>query len=90
MKKEEAVAKIREYGDATITFRGVESGKMKYHVCTLDFDNDYIRSKPCRAVEAADTILTFSWDADAYRQIRPAQITSIKPLKDSLQERKHG
>ena len=62
MKKEELKAKLEEAGDAVITYRSQNSRKLKYNVCTLDFDNKYIQSKKNRAKESADTVLLFCWD----------------------------
>ena len=90
MTKDELINAVLEYGDATITYRSTESNKLKYNVCTLDFSNDYIQTKPNRAKETEDTVLLFCWDADAYRLLRPNRITSVVPLSVSLKERKNG
>ena len=37
MKKEELARLVNEYGDAVISYRSENSGKLKYNVCTLDF-----------------------------------------------------
>lgn len=90
MTKDEVIELISEYGDATITYRSLESKKLKYNVCTLDFSNEYIQSKSNRARETDDTVLLFCWDSDSFRLMRPANITSIVPLSASLKERKNG
>jgi hypothetical protein len=90
MTKDEAINLIKEYGDATITYRSQESKKLKYNVCTLDFSTDYIQEKSNRARETDDTVLLFCWDADAFRLIRPESITSIVPLSNSLKGRNNG
>jgi hypothetical protein len=90
MTKDELIHAVREAGDATITYRSLESKKLKYNVCTLDFSNDYIKTKSNRAKETDDTVLLFCWDSDSFRLIRPTSITSVVPLSASLKERNHG
>ena len=87
MTKDELINLVKEYGDATITYRSLESKKLKYNVCTLDFSNEYIASKSNRARETEDTVLLFCWDSDSFRLIRPASITSVHPLAASLKDR---
>jgi hypothetical protein len=90
MTKDELINAVRDYGDATITYRSLESKKLKYNVCTLDFSNEYIQTKSNRARETDDTVLLFCWDADSFRLIRPSSITSVVPLSSSLKEKAHG
>lgn len=90
MTKDELRAKVLECGDATITYRSAESRKLKYNVCTLDFDNPYIRRKQNRAQETDDTLLAFCWDVDAYRLLKADNVTSVVPLSSALKERAHG
>lgn len=90
MTKDELIYIVRESGDATITYRSLESKKLKYNVCTLDFSNEYIQTKSNRAKETEDTVLLFCWDSDSFRLIRPSSITSVVPLSASLKERKDG
>ena len=90
MTKEDLINAVREYGDATITYRSLESKKLKYNVCTLDFSNDYIQTKSNRAKETDDSVLLFCWDADSFRLIRPSSVTSVVPLATSLKERANG
>lgn len=87
MTKDELINAVREFGDATITYRSLESKKLKYNVCTLDFSNEYIKTKSNRAKETEDTVLLFCWDSDSFRLIRPNSITSVVPLSASLKER---
>jgi hypothetical protein len=84
LNKDELINTVKEYGDATITYRSQESRKVKYNVCTLDFDNEYIKNKQNRAKETEDTVLMFCWDIDAYRLLKIANITSVRPLAESL------
>jgi hypothetical protein len=84
MKKEELKTKLLEYGDAIITYRSVNSKKQKYNVCTLDFDNDYIRSKRNRAEEDEESLLMFCWDCDSYRLMKVKNVKSIVPLSKIL------
>jgi hypothetical protein len=84
MKKDRLKMAIEEYGDAIITYRSSNSNKLKYNVCTLDFDNDFIQSKNNRAEETEDTLLMFCWDTESYRLMKPAQVTSVVPLSSIL------
>lgn len=90
MTKDELINAVKEYGDATITYRSLESKKLKYNVCTLDFSNEYIQTKSNRAKETEDTVLLFCWDSDSFRLIRPSSITSVLPLSASLKGRDNG
>jgi len=84
MKKEELKSLLNEYGDAVITYRSPNSNKVKYNVCTIDFDNNYIQNKSNRAKETSDTLLMFCWDTDSYRLMNPDNITSVVPLSSIL------
>ena len=84
MKKDEFKDSVKDCGDAVITYRGTNSRKIKYNVCTLDFDNKYIQNKKNRAREANDTVLLFCWDTDSYRLLKPADVTSVVPLSTIL------
>ena len=84
MRKQEVTALLNEYGDAVITYRSENSNKLKYNVCTMDFTTPYIKAKKNRAKENKNTILTFCWDTDSYRLLRPANIVSIVPLSSIL------
>ena len=84
MKNDEFKTQVKNCGDAVITYRSTNSRKIKYNVCTLDFDNKYIQSKKNRAKEAKDTVLLFCWDTDSYRLLRPENVTSIVPLSAML------
>jgi hypothetical protein len=90
MTKDELISAVRDCGDATITYRSLESKKLKYNVCTLDFSNEYIQTKSNRARETEDSVLLFCWDADSFRLIRPSSVTSVVPLSSSLKERANG
>ena len=85
MKKEELAQLVHEYGDAIITYRSENSKKLKYNVCTVDFSTDYIQGKRNRAKESSDTLLTFCWDTDSYRLLKPESVTSVVPLSSILQ-----
>ena len=84
MKKEELIALVKEYGDATIDYRSKVSKKLKYNVCTLDFDTPYIQNKKNRAKETEDTLLLYCWDTDSYRLISPSSVTKVWPLSATL------
>lgn len=84
MTKEEFIAKVEECGDAIITYRSQNSNRLKYNVCTLDFNNDYIQTKRNRAKPSDDQVLLFCWDTDSYRLLTPENVTSIVPLSAVL------
>jgi len=75
---------VREYGDVIITFRSLNSNRLKYNVCTTDFDCEYIQQKKNKAVEDEDTLLMFCWDTDTFRLIRPSKVTDVIPLSVAL------
>ena len=79
---------VDEYVDAVITYRSTNSKKLKYNVCTLDFDNKYIQTKKNRAKESNDTVLLFCWDTDSYRLLKPSNVTHIVTLQSILRNRK--
>lgn len=90
MNKQDLINLVEEYGDAIITYRSVQSKKLKYNVCTLDFSTKYISdNKVNKARETEDTVLMFCWDSDSFRLIRPATVTSVIPLS-SIQKGKNG
>jgi hypothetical protein len=84
VKKEELVRLLRDYGDAVITYRSQNSRKLKYNVCTLDFDTPHIQNKRNRAKESDSTLLTFCWDTNSYRLLVPNAVTSVVPLASIL------
>lgn len=84
MTKEELKTLLEEYGDATITYRSANSNKLKYNVCTTDFNNDYIQSKSNRSVETDNTVLMFCWDCDSFRLLKPENVKSVVPLSSIL------
>lgn len=90
MTKEELIAKVKDCGDAIINYRSAESNKLKYNVCTLDFDNPHIQEKQNRAKESDDSVLMFCWDVDAYRLLKAANVTSVVPLSNALKDGKNG
>ena len=85
MKKEELADLVNEYGDAIITYRSENSGKLKYNECTLDFSTPYIQKKKNRAKESPETLLLFCWDTDSYRLLKPDNVTSVVGLASVLQ-----
>ena len=88
MKKDEFLRTVSDCGDAIITYRSTNSRKLKYNVCTLDFDNKYIQSKKNRAKETPDSVLLFCWDTDSYRLLQPKNLTSIQPLSSILRNKR--
>ena len=88
MKKAEFIRTVTDCGDAVITYRSTNSRKLKYNVCTLDFNNKYIQSKKNRAKETNDTVLLFCWDTDSYRLLMPKNVTNIQPLSSILRNKR--
>jgi hypothetical protein len=88
VKKEEFIRTVSDCGDAIITYRSTNSRKLKYNVCTLDFDNKYIQSKKNRAKETGDSVLLFCWDTDSYRLLQPKNVTGIQPLSSILRNKR--
>jgi len=84
MKKEDFVRKLDDAGDAIVTYRSQNSRRLKYNVCTSDFDNKYIQSKRNRAKPNNKQLLLFCWDTDSYRLLVPDNVTSIVPLSRIL------
>ena len=87
MKKDEFRNSVENCGDAVITYKSTVSRKIKYNVCTLDFNNRYIQNKKNRARESNDTVLLFCWDTDSYRLLKPKDVTSIVPLSSILKNK---
>ena len=58
MKKDDFIRQVERCGDAIITYRSQNSRRLKYNVCTLDFDNKYIQSKRNRAKPNANQVAT--------------------------------
>jgi hypothetical protein len=88
VKKQDFISQVKNCGDAIITYRSTNSRKLKYNVCTLDFDNKYIQSKKNRAKETADSVLLFGWDTDSYRLLLPKNVTNIQPLSSILRNKR--
>ena len=88
MKKQDFISQVKNCGDAIITYRSTNSRKLKYNVCTLDFDNKYIQSKRNRAKETKDSVLLFCWDTDSYRLLLPKNVTNIQPLSSVLRNKR--
>jgi len=88
VKKDEFLRTVSDCGDAIITYRSTNRKKLKYNVCTLDFDNKYIQSKKNRAKETPDSVLLFCWDTDSYRLLQPKNVTSIQPLSSILRNKR--
>lgn len=84
MTKDELKKVVLDAGDAIITFRSLHSKKLKYNVCTLDFENNYISTKSNKSKETEDTLLMFCWDTDTFRLIRPENVTSVVPISKIL------
>ena len=80
MKKDDFIRSVDNAGDAIITYRSQNSRRLKYNVCTHDFDNKYIQSKRNRAKPNQRQVLLFCWDTDSYRLLQPENVTSIVPL----------
>ena len=84
MRKDDFTDNVKKCGDAIITYRSQNSRRLKYNVCTMDFDNRYIQSKRNRARPNQHQVLLFCWDTDSYRLLIPENVTSIVPLQAIL------
>lgn len=84
MTKTELRKLLVKHDDCIITYRSLNSNKLKYNVCTLDFSCEHIKKKTNKTKESTETLLTFCWDTDTFRLIRPSQVTSIVPLSKVL------
>ena len=87
MRKEDFTENVKKCGDAVITYRSQNSRRLKYNVCTMDFDNRYIQSKRNRARPNQHQVLLFCWDTDSYRLLIPENVTSIVPLQAILRNK---
>jgi hypothetical protein len=90
MMKSQFLDKMREAGDAIITYRSPVSKKLKYNVCTLDFNScEYIKEKNQKKsiTVKKECILLFCWDTDSFRQINISAVTNIQPLGTVLRNR---
>ena len=87
MRKEDFTENVKKCGDAVITYRSQNSRRLKYNVCTMDFDNRYIQSKLNRAKTNRHQVLLFCWDTDSYRLLKPKDVTSIVPLSTILKNK---
>ena len=72
MKKDDFTKIVNDAGDAIITYRSQNSRRLKYNVCTMDFDNKYIQSKKNRARPNNNQVLLFCWDTDSFRLFNQA------------------
>jgi hypothetical protein len=87
MRKDDFTDNVKKCGDAIITYRSQNSRRLKYNVCTMDFDNRYIQSKRNRARPNQHQVLLFCWDTDSYRLLIPENVTSIVPLQAILRNK---
>lgn len=83
MRKEQIRKKLIENGDSIVNYRSINSKKVKYVVCTVDFDNEYIKSKKMPK-EQKDRILVFCWDSDNFKQLNTNIVTSVEALRDAI------
>lgn len=72
-------------GDSTVTYRSSQSNKLRYCVCTTDFNNPHIRrfAKPISEVKENE-VLVFCWDSDSFRKLNAEATTSVVPLANTL------
>ena len=85
MRKEQIRRSLEKYGESIVNYRSVNSKKLKYVVCTRDFDNEYIQSKS-QPREQDDRVLVFCWDSDTFKQLNTSLVTSIEPLNKVIRE----
>lgn len=89
MKIETFKQKMYEAGDAYVYYVSLVSNKQKYHICTLELDNNqYINNKlaqrPSMASPKDGSIRAFCWDLDDFKNIEVSTVTSIVPLSAML------
>jgi hypothetical protein len=91
MVKDLVLTKMDIAGDAIITYRSPVSKKLKYNVCTLEFDSCvYIQEKNKKKninVKEGHMLL-FCWDTDSFRQINITAVTNVQPLGTILRNRR--
>jgi len=83
MKKEQIRNIIIRNGESIVNYRSIKSKKVKYVVCTVDFDNPYIKTKKIPR-EQPDKILVFCWDSDSFKQLNTDLVTSVEALNKVL------
>jgi len=91
MVKDLFLTKMDIAGDAIITYRSPVSKKLKYNVCTLEFDScAYIQEKNNKKNIniKEDCMLLFCWDTDSFRQINIKAVTNVQPLGTILRNRR--
>ena len=84
MDKAKLQVLINNAGDAIVNYKAANSGKLRYIVCTTDFNNKYIQSKGKPVEKDEKLLLVFAWDADSYKHIDPDNVTSVQPLASEL------
>ena len=91
MVKDLFLTKMDIAGDAIITYRSPVSKKLKYNVCTLEFDScTYIKEKKQKKnINIKDGhMLMFCWDTDSFRQLSIESVTNVQPLGTILRNRR--
>lgn len=84
MTKEGLRLKIANSGDCVVNYKAENSGKARYIVCTVDFNNKYIKSKGTPQEKDPNLLLVWAWDCDSFKHINPASVTKIQPLSSEL------
>lgn len=85
MKKELIRNSLSNNGDSIVNYRSANSKKLKYIVCTTDFDNAYIATKSMPN-EQENRVLVFCWDSDNFKQLNTSLVTSVDPLNKIIRE----
>jgi len=90
MVKELFLTKMDIAGDAIITYRSPVSKKLKYNVCTLEFDScAYILEKKQKNINVKEGhMLMFCWDTDSFRQLNIESVSNVQPLGTILRNRR--
>lgn len=87
MERSELIKLLKKHGDAVVNYTSSNSNKFRYTVCTTDFSTKYIKEKGEPRERNDGSVLVFAWDADSFKHLDPASVTSVKPLSDELQNR---
>lgn len=87
MDTKKFIAAMKEYGDAYVTYVSPISKKEKFHVGTMDYqDNPYIATKPAITDPDPTKVIMFCWDTDSFRQIDPATVIRVESLSAELEK----
>lgn len=88
MDRDTFIQKMESFEDAVVTYRSAVSKKLKYNVCTSNFENSYIQSRNKTVKVNEDCVLLFCWDTNSFRQINVESVTGVQPLGAAMRNNK--